>query len=65
MDTVWVQCMMRLLKLNELNGFVEITPEEIDRLAVLVTQELTINVAPIIMKITQNPDNKFDDPIPF
>lgn len=63
-ETIWMQCLERLVFLSEINGN-PVEPVIVDRLAVLVTQELTFDVRGLIQRVTQDPDNKFDDPIPF
>lgn len=68
--SIWMQCALRIAHLNEirLRDGIDTTvsmEDDINRLALLVAQEVSIDVSGVILKITQNPEHKFDDPIPF
>lgn len=68
--TIWMQCALRIAQLNEirLQDNIDTTvsmEDDINRLALLVTQEVSIDVSGVILKITQDPANKFDEEIPF
>jgi hypothetical protein len=69
-DSIWMQCALKIAQLNEirLRDGIDNTvdmEDEINRLSILVTQELKIDVTGVILRVVQTPENGFDDPIPF
>lgn len=64
-ETVWTQCLFEIIRLNSLRGIEDIEVSEVDRLAALVAQDIRVDASFAIKKVVADPDNKFDNPIPF
>jgi len=63
-ETIWTQCFYEILRLSQLRN-IDVDLAEVDRLASLVCQELRADATYAIQRVVQDPENKFDDPIPF